>query len=183
MRAVGYTRVSSAEQVEGYSLAAQERAIGEACAARGFQLEGIYRDEGLSAHTDRLDKRPGLVRLLDDAKRGAFDVVLVHTLDRWARNLAVALQSLARLNEAKVGLISVTENIDYATGQGRLSLHILAAFAEFFSDNLASTCAIMPSPGPHRARVWPRDAGICSGAVAATVDQKRSAASRRRGAR
>ncbi len=137
MRAVGYIRVSSAEQVDGYSLAAQERAIGEACQTRGYELVRIYRDEGVSAHTDQLSRRPGLVQLLEDAAEGGLDAVFVHTLDRWARNLGVALQAINRLSAAKVGLISIAENIDYATGQGRLNLHILGAFAEFFSDSLA----------------------------------------------
>ena len=137
MRAVGYIRVSSAEQVEGYSLAAQERAIDEACQARGYELIRMYRDEGISAHTDQLSRRPGLVQLLEDAGDGDFDAVFVHTLDRWARNLGVALQAINRLSAARVGLISIAENIDYATGQGRLNLHILGAFAEFFSDSLA----------------------------------------------
>jgi len=100
-------------------------------------LERIYRDEGISAHTDRLDKRPGLVHLLADAERSLFDVVLVHTLDRWARNLSVALQAINRLSRAKAALISIAENIDYSTGQGRLNFAILASFSEFFSDNLA----------------------------------------------
>lgn len=137
MRAAGYLRVSSVDQTEGYSLAAQERAIEEICRARGFILVRVYRDEGISAHSDRVDKRPGLLELLDDAAAGAFDVVVVHTFDRWARNLSVGLQTLNALSRARVGFISITENIDYATGQGRLNLHILGAFAEFFSDNLA----------------------------------------------
>lgn len=60
----------------------------------------MYRDEGVSAHSDRVDKRPGLVQLLADADHGTFDIVLVHTLDRWARNLRVALTALASLNAA-----------------------------------------------------------------------------------
>jgi site-specific DNA recombinase len=57
-RAVGYIRVSSEEQTEGYSLAAQERALGLYCEAHGWELVGIYADEGVSAWTDDLDKRP-----------------------------------------------------------------------------------------------------------------------------
>ena len=37
---------------------------------RGYELVRIYRDEGVSARSDRLDKRPGLVALLEDASAG-----------------------------------------------------------------------------------------------------------------
>lgn len=117
MRAVGYVRVSSAEQVEGYSLAAQERAIGEACQARGYELVRVYRDEGISAHMDQLNRRSGLVQLLEDASQGGFDAVFVHTLDRWARNLSVALQAINRLSAARVGMISIAENIELRPGE------------------------------------------------------------------
>ena len=53
-----YVRVSSKEQVEGYSLEAQLRACREFCAARGYTVVAEYADEGRSAHTDNLSKRP-----------------------------------------------------------------------------------------------------------------------------
>lgn len=55
MRVVGYVRVSSDEQVEGYSLDAQESAIKRYALEYGMQLVSIYRDEGQSAfhHSDR----------------------------------------------------------------------------------------------------------------------------------
>jgi DNA invertase Pin-like site-specific DNA recombinase len=67
MRVVGYIRVSSPDQVEGYSLAAQERAIEEYCRAREFVLVPVYREEGVSARSDRLQKRPELVRALSSS--------------------------------------------------------------------------------------------------------------------
>ena len=66
-RAALYVRVSSEEQVEGYSLPAQERAIGAYCAFHGFEITAHYRDEGKSARSDDLDKRPAFKRMLDAA--------------------------------------------------------------------------------------------------------------------
>ncbi len=138
MRAVAYIRVSSQDQVAGYSLDAQERSFNELCQSRGWEPAGIYREEGRSAHTDSISKRPVFRQLLEDAAQGRFDTVVVHTLDRWARNTQIALESLGTLAKNNVALVSVTENIDYSTAQGRLLTTLLAGFAEYFSDSLST---------------------------------------------
>ena len=137
MRAVAYIRVSSKDQVAGYSLDAQERSFNELCQSRGWEPVEIYREEGRSAHTDSISKRPVFKKLLEDSAQGLFDVVVVHTLDRWARNTQIALESLGTLAKNNVALVSVTENIDYSTAQGRLLTTMLAGFAEYFSDSLS----------------------------------------------
>ena len=137
MRAVGYIRVSDPSQVEGHSLDAQERLFRELCKTRGWEAMKVYRDEGKSAHSDAIAKRPQFRQLLEDATNGHFDVVVVHTLDRWARNLRVQLEGMAVLSKRGIGFVSITENIDYSTAQGRLQAQILGSFAEYFSESLA----------------------------------------------
>src|SRR6185295_9886289 len=101
--------------VEGYSLDAQRRAGSEFAAARGYQLVGEYADEGLSAHTDDIAKRPDFGRMLADAEAGKFDILVVHKMDRFARRLRLALECLERLGRARVGVVSVSEpNLDYS---------------------------------------------------------------------
>jgi len=136
MRGVGLIRVSTKDQVAGHSLDAQERAFYELCRTRGWEPVKIYREEGRSAHVDSISKRPVFKQLLEDAAEGLFDVVVVHTLDRWARNTRIALESLGILAKNNVALVSITENIDYSTPQGRLLTTMLAGFAEYFSDSL-----------------------------------------------
>ena len=75
--------------------------------------------------------------LLDHANQGQFDIVVVHTIDRWARNMRVQTEALEILGRAKVGFASVTENIDYTTPEGTLMLTMIGGFAEFFSAQLA----------------------------------------------
>ena len=124
MRAVGYIRVSDVSQVDGHSLNAQERLFWELCKSRGWEPIKIYREEGVSAHSDAIAKRPQFRQLLDDATKGQFDVVVVHTLDGWARNLRVQLEAISILSRHGIGFISITENIDYSTAQGRLQAQI-----------------------------------------------------------
>jgi site-specific DNA recombinase len=91
VRAAAYIRVSSEEQLDGHSLDAQRRAIQGACEERGWTIVGWYADEGVSAHTDDVAKRPAFHRMVQDAGRHQFDAVVVHKLDRFARSVVVAL--------------------------------------------------------------------------------------------
>lgn len=137
MRAVGYIRVSSEGQIDNWSLDAQRRAIEDFCAGRGWTLTEVYSEEGRSARSDAISRRPELQRLLADADRKAFDAVVVHSLDRWGRNLLVTLQSLSRLAQSGVSFVSISEQMDYSTPEGRMVVGMLGAVAQYFSDNLA----------------------------------------------
>ena len=138
MRAVAYIRVSSISQVEGHSLDAQERLFKNLCKNRDWEIIRIYREEGKSAHVEAIARRPVFRQLLEDARRGDFDAVVVHTLDRWSRNQRVTLETLGYLAKSNVSLVSITENIDYTTPQGRLFTQMLGSFAEYFSGALAN---------------------------------------------
>ena len=135
-RAVGYIRVSTEDQTKGYSLDAQRTEIARYCERKGYELVRIYADEGVSAHTDQISKRPKLSLLIKHAEQLQFDVVVVHTLDRWARNMRVYVEALQILSDAGVGFVSVTEDIDFSTPMGRVMIAMLAAFAQLFSEQL-----------------------------------------------
>ena len=137
-RAVAYFRVSNLSQVDGHSLDAQDRLFRQLCDNRGWGAIRVYREEGASAHSESIKKRPVFRQLMEDAKNDEFDIVVVHTLDRWSRNLRVTLESLANLAMHDVALVSITENIDYSTPQGRLLVQMLGSFAQFFSDMLGT---------------------------------------------
>ena len=90
--------------MEGYSLDAQDRAGRLYCQIHGWEIVQAYRDEGRSARTDDLSKRPAFLQMLADAEAGLIDVVVVHKLDRFARNLRVILETLDRLERGSCGL-------------------------------------------------------------------------------
>ena len=107
--------------------------------SRGYTVVAEYADEGVSAHTDNLAKRPDFSRMLADAEAGRFDIIVVHKMDRFARKLRVALECLEQLGRAHVGVVSVSEpNLDYSTPQGFLFLSMLGALAEWYSRNLST---------------------------------------------
>ncbi len=141
LRAAIYHRVSSEEQIEGYSLDAQARATRAYCDAQCWVVAREYRDEGKSARTDDLSKRPQFNEMLTDADLGLLDVIVVHKLDRFSRNLRVTLETFDRLQRRGVSFVSISEQMDFTTSIGKVMLATLAAFAQYYSDNLATEVA------------------------------------------
>lgn len=133
-RVVGYVRVSSEQQIDNYSLDGQRRAIRHHCEYQGHELIDICADEGRSAYSDTLAKRPELRRAIDMVLAGGADAIVVDKLDRLARNARVFHDVLHRLNNR---VIFVKEGIDPTTPTGELVAGILAQSAQFFSRNLA----------------------------------------------
>src|SRR5438552_1640269 len=84
MRAVLYGRVSTEEQAEKYGLSSQLRELRAVAKREGYTIVAEYVDDGVSGAT--LD-RPQLARLREAARARAFDVVLVHAVDRLSRDL------------------------------------------------------------------------------------------------
>lgn len=137
MRVAAYVRVSSDEQVQGFSLAAQERAIATHAEHQGWEIVAWFRDEGLSARVDDVAKRPAFQAMLEAAQERRFDVIVVHKLDRFARNRRVAFNTFAHLADWRVGFVSIAENMDYSTPAGQLMLTMLVGMSQFYSDNLS----------------------------------------------
>src|SRR3954471_19304926 len=88
----------------------------------------MFQAAGLLAH----------MRRIVGAEAGRFDSLIVHKLDRFARNLRVTLETLDRLERANVGFVSVSENMDLATPMGRVVLSTMGSLAQFNSDNLSA---------------------------------------------
>ena len=135
MRAVCYIRVSTEEQVQGHSLAAQRTSTNALIRQRGWTFVGEYVDAGVSAKSD--SRRPALEQLLRDAQQGKFDVVVVDKVDRFYRHLKGLLATLEQLNALDITFVSVRENLDFATPWGKLTLTVLGMLAEIYIDNLS----------------------------------------------
>jgi site-specific DNA recombinase len=128
MKARLYIRVSTDEQVEGYSLEVQEERCRSFALSQGWAVEGLTPDEGYSGY---YTNRPGLNTLLRDAKEKLYDVIVVYKLDRFSRKLKDLLNITEQLEEYGVGLKSVTEPFDTLTSHGKLQFQILGSFAGF----------------------------------------------------
>ena len=123
-------RVSSEEQREKETIEIQDEFLEQYCDLYELEVADIYKDDGISG-TIPLHERPEGRRLLEDAKEGKFQTVLVYKLDRLGRSLLVIVDAHDRLQEAGVSLRSATEPIDTSNPSGRLIFQMLASFAEF----------------------------------------------------
>ena len=115
---VGYARVSTSEQ----DLALQKDAL------KKIGCERIFTDHASGAKTDR----PGLNEALSYVRAG--DVLVVWKFDRLGRSLPHLIETVTHLNARRIGLRSLTENIDTATHGGRLIFHVFSALAAFERD-------------------------------------------------
>ncbi|MEO8396112.1 MAG: recombinase family protein [Chloroflexota bacterium] len=141
MRIAIYIRVSSDEQVEGWSLDAQRDQCLALTAARHWTVEErhTYTEPGRSAKTDI---RPAFQRMMRHAEMHQFDMIVVHKLDRFSRSLADVVRNVALLKQAHVGLVSVSEPwLDTATPQGEFMLHLFALLAQWDNQNRARETA------------------------------------------
>ena len=123
MKRVGlYLRVSSADQ----NHAAQRCDLLQLVQQRGWEVVDEYVDtiSGVRA------RRPGLDRLLNDARRGRFDVVAVWSFDRLGRSVRHFLQVVDELHHLNIEFASFREAIDTTGPIGRIVLVILSAVAE-----------------------------------------------------
>jgi len=141
VRCVIYLRVSTREQAEhgegeeGFSIPAQREACVRHIRDHGWDLVDEYADRGESARSaDRPQLQQMLARIAEDAD---VDAVVVHKIDRLARNMEDHVAIRALLRRRSVTLVSVTENLE-ETASGRLVEGIHALMAEFYSANLAS---------------------------------------------
>jgi site-specific DNA recombinase len=130
-----YLRVSSEEQRDAGTIQTQRAELERDAAAGGFEVFDVYGDNGVSG-TIPLHERPAGARLLEDAKRDAFESVLVYRLDRLARTRLAILDAAERLERAGVALRSATEQYETATPAGRLMFQMLGSFAEFERESI-----------------------------------------------
>jgi DNA invertase Pin-like site-specific DNA recombinase len=130
-KVLGYTRVSTAEQVEGFGLAVQRKAITDYCKQNNLRLVEVFSDEGVSG-SNGLDARKGLSEVLTAVEIGAISGLVVYRLDRLARDLVLQETLMARMRKAGVEVLSVTEpDIDSDDATRVLVRQVLGAIAQY----------------------------------------------------
>ena len=114
-RAIGYIRVSTTEQVSGFGLDVQEKAIRDYCKANRLRVVAVYRDEGQSG-SNGLEDRVGLAEALAALKAGEAQSLVVYRLDRLARDLILQETTVERLKDQGTPVVSASEpDLDTAT--------------------------------------------------------------------
>lgn len=131
-----YTRVSTAMQIDGYSLEAQKTKMKAFCEYNEYVIAGEYEDAGKSSKS--IEGRIAFNQMMDDIKSGkdAVSYVLVFKLSRFGRNAADVLAILQVMQDFGVNLICVEDGIDSSRDAGKLMISVLSAMAEIERENI-----------------------------------------------
>ena len=127
-RAAIYARVSTRNGHQDPDT--QLMALRQVAERAGWQIVGEYVDHGISGAKGR-DKRPEFDRLLKDATRRQFDVVMAWSVDRLGRSLQDLVAFLGDVHAQGVDLYLQIQGIDTTTPGGKALFQMMGVFAEF----------------------------------------------------
>ena len=133
-----YLRYSSDRQQET-SIEGQDEVCKHYCSFNGYEIVARYVDRAVSARKD-VKKRKEFLRMIDDAKRGLFDAVVVYKLDRFSRNQFESAIYTKALTDAGVAIVSASEGLSTMADDGGMStfmVGVMNAFAVYYSDELS----------------------------------------------
>jgi len=132
-RACTYSRVSTAHKTKRGETSTfdqdpnvQEQQLRDLITQRGWNLCHAYSDRASGA----AERRPGLDALMADARRGAFDVVVVWRFDRFARSVKQLVLALEEFRALGIDFVSHQEALDTSSPMGKAMFAIIAAMAE-----------------------------------------------------
>lgn len=131
-----YTRVSTAMQIDGYSLDAQKARMKAFAEFNEYEIAHEYEDAGKSGKS--IEGRIQFNQMMEDIKSGKDGVsyVLVFKLSRFGRNAADVLSTLQVMQDFGVNLICVEDGIDSSKDAGKLMISVLSAVAEIERENI-----------------------------------------------
>lgn len=128
MKAALYIRVSTIEQaMKGYSLPAQEEMLRKYADYKGYEVVGLFCDDGYSGKDLN---RPEISRLIEKVRLKEVDIVIVYRMDRISRRVKDVIDLVDLFIETGVQLFSLNDNVDMATPMGRAMLKVAATFSE-----------------------------------------------------
>ncbi len=125
MKLLGYVRVSTSGQHDNFSLEDQKNKITSYCATFDHELIEIFEDTKSGSSLDRKELNELLAKLKN------YDGLIVYKLDRLSRSAKDTLSILETLKADNKNLISITEQFDFSTPQGKLMLTMMSGFSEY----------------------------------------------------
>jgi DNA invertase Pin-like site-specific DNA recombinase len=127
-RAAIYARVSTRNGHQDPET--QLLALRQVAERAGWQVVEEYLDHGISGAKGR-DQRPAFDRLLKDATRRRFDVVMAWSVDRLGRSLQDLVAFLGEVHAQGVDLYLDRQGVDTTTPGGKALFQMMGVFAEF----------------------------------------------------
>lgn len=150
MNIAAYCRVSTDTSDQLNSLETQKRFFTEYTEKHGHNLVKLYADEGISG--TKIRNRKQFQQLLEDAKHGIFDMVVVKDISRFARNTVDLLQSIRTLKALGIETTFLTANMT-VLGQSEFVLTIFGALAQEESANTSKRVKFGKKMNAEKGRV------------------------------
>jgi DNA invertase Pin-like site-specific DNA recombinase len=150
-KAAIYLRVSKKDQ----HTENQELALQDYCKAQVYQVYQVYVD----IITGATDSRPGLDSMLQDMRKGLFQVIVVWKYDRMGRSTKHLLQVLEEIQNRNVRLIATTQGIDTGTPIGKFFYTIIAGFAELEREQMIERVNLAVARAKKEGKSWGRPKG------------------------
>ena len=122
-----YARVSTEEQKENFSLAAQIELLRKHAKDNGYEIYDEYVDDGYSGVSS---DRPQFQRLMEDSRQGRLQLILVYKVDRFFRKNLSLLSVVDELQKTGVSICSITEPFDTSNYLGKFVLSLFGSIAE-----------------------------------------------------
>lgn len=133
MRAVIYARYSAGPNQTDQSIEGQVRVCKKFIKERDFKLTHEYIDRHISGRTDQ---RPEFQKMISDAEKGLFDILVLYNSDRFARNKYDSVMYKKKLRDNGVKIFYAAENIP-DTPEGVLLESLMEGWAEYYSEELS----------------------------------------------
>ena len=135
MKVLGYIRVSSKMQLNGYSLKLQKEKIKNYCKYMDIELVEIYEDKGISGMG--IDKRNGYKEMVDYLMNNEIDGIVVYSLSRLGRRMKDVIGLLDVLKKNNKSFYSIKENLNNEDKIGSLIVNIMSSINEFEVEQLS----------------------------------------------
>jgi len=137
MNVYGYARVSTLIQ----DLDVQIDQIKKYCKYKDFDLIRIYTDKASGKNLEREGFQEMLSMIKTKNNPLNIGAIVVYRMDRISRSTRDMINLAADLQELNVQFVSLTENIDTTTKEGRFFTHLMSAFAELERNTIADRIA------------------------------------------
>ena len=150
MNIAAYCRVSTDKEDQLNSLEVQKEFFQEYAQKSNYHLARLYADEGISG--TKIKKRKEFQRMMADAERGLFDMVVVKDISRFARNTVDLLASVRKLKALGIEVQFLTANMT-SMGGSEFVLTVMGALAQEESANMSKRVKFGKKMNAEKGRV------------------------------
>jgi len=150
MKVAGYGRVSTKKQKENGNHERQKELLEDWAEKEDNEID-IYMDAGISGQSDNREAYKDMMENIE-----SYDAVVVKNLRRFGRDLKTMITDIEELGRKDVDFISLSENLDTTTAQGKLLFHVMGAMAQFYADQKREETLALIERKREQGKKWGR---------------------------